>query len=191
MPDYLVAGPIAKGQLVELLPSAFVIAFLAAVESLLPAMVADRMIGGAHRPNAEVMAQGWANIGSGLFGGLPATGAIARTATNVRAGARGPVAGMLHALFLLGFMLIAAPLAVWASLTYGAPLTEPLAGCRVEMHVEGAPRWNPRARPVAGAELAGSETTPISRFSSSFTRIRRSGFIAGAAYRVGVFFSIS
>lgn len=95
----------------ELLPSALVIAFLAAIESLLSAMVADRMIAGTHRPNAEVMAQGWANIGSALFGGLPATGAIARTATNVRAGGKTPVAGLIHALVILGVMLAAAPLA--------------------------------------------------------------------------------
>jgi len=95
----------------ELLPSACVIAFLAAIESLLSAMVADRLIGGSHRPNAEVLAQGWANIGSALFGGLPATGAIARTATNVRAGGRTPVAGMVHAVVILVFMLAAAPLA--------------------------------------------------------------------------------
>lgn len=98
-------------RLTELLPSAFVIAFLAAVESLLSAMVADRMIESRHRPNAEVLAQGWANIGSALFGGLPATGAIARTATNVRAGGKTPVAGVLHALIILIVMLAAAPLA--------------------------------------------------------------------------------
>jgi len=73
---------VSTARLAELLPSALVIAFLAAIESLLSAMVADRMIGGSHRPNAEVLAQGWANIASALFGGLPATGAIARTATN-------------------------------------------------------------------------------------------------------------
>jgi len=95
----------------ELLPSAMVIAFLAAIESLLSAMVADRLIGGSHRPNAEVLAQGWANIGSALFGGLPATGAIARTATNVRAGGQTPVAGIVHALAIMGIMLVAAPLA--------------------------------------------------------------------------------
>ena len=83
----------------------------AAIESLLSAMVADRRIGGSHRPNAEVLAQGWANIGSALFGGLPATGAIARTATNVRAGGKTPVAGMIHALVILAVMLVAAPLA--------------------------------------------------------------------------------
>lgn len=94
----------------ELLPSSFTIAFLAGVESLLSAVVADGMTGGRHRSNGELVAQGVANIGSALFGGLPATGAIARTATNVRAGGRTPVAGMLHAAFLLLFMLLLAPL---------------------------------------------------------------------------------
>ncbi len=104
--------PVVTGaRIAELLPSAFVIAFLAAVESLLSAMVADRMIGGSHRPNAEVMAQGWANLGSALFGGLPATGAIARTATNVRAGGKTPVAGIIHAVVILVVLLTAAPLA--------------------------------------------------------------------------------
>ncbi|MBV7410127.1 SulP family inorganic anion transporter [Maritimibacter sp. DP1N21-5] len=97
-------------RIVELLPSAFVIAFLAGIESLLSAVVADRMIGGRHRPNAEVLAQGAANIGAALFGGLPATGAIARTATNVRAGGRTPVAGIVHALTVLIVTLVAAPL---------------------------------------------------------------------------------
>ncbi len=100
--------PIAR--FAELLPSAFTIAFLAGVESLLSAVVADGMIGGRHRSNCELIAQGVANCASALFGGLPATGAIARTATNVRAGARSPMAGMLHALCLLVFMLVAAPL---------------------------------------------------------------------------------
>ena len=94
----------------ELLPSAFVIAFLAAVESLLSAIVADRMTGGAHRPSAELLAQGVANVVSPLFGGLPATGAIARTATNVRAGGKTPVAGIVHALAILLFTLLASRL---------------------------------------------------------------------------------
>lgn len=88
-----------------LIPSAFTIAFLAGVESLLCAMVADGMTGRRHRSNCELVAQGVANLGSALFGGLPATGAIARTATNVRAGAFSPVAGILHAVLLLLFML--------------------------------------------------------------------------------------
>ena len=92
----------------ELLPSAFVIAFLAAVESLLSAIVADRMIGAKHRSAAELLAQGAANVVTPLFGGLPATGAIARTATNVRAGGRTPVAGIVHAITILIIMLVAA-----------------------------------------------------------------------------------
>lgn len=98
-------------RIVELLPSAIIIAFLAGVESLLSALVADRMAGTAHRSNTEVVAQGAANCVSALFGGLPATGAIARTATNIRAGAKTPVAGILHSLFLMAFMMLAAPLA--------------------------------------------------------------------------------
>ena len=94
----------------DLFPSSFTIAFLAGVESLLSAVVADGMIGGRHRSNCELVAQGVANIASALFGGLPATGAIARTATNIRSGARSPVAGMAHALFLLLFAMTLAPL---------------------------------------------------------------------------------
>lgn len=99
-------------QLREVFPAAFVIAFLAGIESLLSAIVADRMTGRRHRSNAEVLAQGTANLASALFGGLPATGAIARTATNVRAGGRTPVAGMIHALVILLVMMLAAPMAV-------------------------------------------------------------------------------
>lgn len=95
----------------ELLPSAFTIAFLAGVESLLSAVVADGMTGRRHRSNSELVAQGAANIGSALFGGIPATGAIARTATNIRSGAYSPVAGMAHALFILLFLLLFAPVA--------------------------------------------------------------------------------
>ena len=102
---------ISLARVAELFPSALVIAFLASIESLLSAMVADKMIGGHHRPNTEVLAQGFANVGSALFGGLPATGAIARTATNVRAGGKTPVSGIIHALTLLLVMMLAAPLA--------------------------------------------------------------------------------
>ncbi|MBW8752561.1 MAG: hypothetical protein JF595_00165 [Sphingomonadales bacterium] len=107
---------VSLARLGELLPSAFVIAFLAAIESLLSAMVADRLIGSSHRSNAEVLAQGWANLGSALFGGLPATGAIARTATNVRAGGQTPVAGLVHAVTILLVMMAAAPLAGYLAL---------------------------------------------------------------------------
>jgi SulP family sulfate permease len=103
--------PVSLALIRELLPSALAIAFLAGVESLLSAIVADRMIGSAHRSNAELLAQGAANIGSSLFGGLPATGAIARTATNVRAGGKTPVAGIVHAAVILLVIVYAAPLA--------------------------------------------------------------------------------
>jgi SulP family sulfate permease len=93
------------------LPDAVAFALLGAIESLLSAVVADGMTGRRHRSNCELVAQGFANIGSALFAGICVTGTIARTATNVRAGAYGPVSGMLHALFLLLFMLVAAPLA--------------------------------------------------------------------------------
>jgi sulfate permease, SulP family len=94
----------------HLWPSAFTIAFLAGLESLLSATVADGMTGYSHRSGQELVAQGIANIGSALFGGLPATGAIARTATNIRAGARTPLAGMFHAVFLLIFLFAAGKL---------------------------------------------------------------------------------
>ena len=83
---------------------------LGAIESLFSAVVSDRMSGDKHNPNVELMAQGVANIVSPMFGGLPATGAIARTATNVRAGAKSPVSGMINALTLLAVILFAAPL---------------------------------------------------------------------------------
>jgi SulP family sulfate permease len=95
----------------NLIRPAFTIALLAAIESLLCAVVADGMIDDRHDSNQELMAQGLANMGSALFGGLPATGAIARTATNIRSGGRTPVAGMVHAVTILGIILMAAPLA--------------------------------------------------------------------------------
>lgn len=94
-----------------LLPSVLTVAMLGAIESLMSATVADRLSGDRHDPNTELTAQGIANIASPLVGGLPATGAIARTATNIRSGARTPVAGIVHALTLLGVVLVAAPLA--------------------------------------------------------------------------------
>lgn len=95
---------------VEVLPAAVSFTLLGSIESLLSAVVADGMTGRRHRSNCELVAQGVANIGSSIMGGFCVTGTIARTATNVRAGAHGPVSGMLHAVFLLGFMLLAAPL---------------------------------------------------------------------------------
>ena len=93
------------------LPWAASFTLLGAIESLLSAVVADGMSGTRHRPNAELLAQGVANMGSALFGGLCVTGTIARTATNVRAGSHGPMSGLLHAVFVLVFMIVAAPLA--------------------------------------------------------------------------------
>lgn len=98
------------GMVQEVLPAAFTIAFLAGIEALLSAVVADGMTGFKHRPGQELIGQGVANLASALFGGLPATGAIARTATNIRAGARTPVAGITHALFLLAILLVAGKL---------------------------------------------------------------------------------
>jgi SulP family sulfate permease len=96
--------------LLHLLSPAVTVAMLGAIESLMSAVVSDRMSGDKHNPNVELIAQGIANIFSPLFGGLPATGAIARTATNVRSGAKTPVSGMIHALTLLAIILFAAPL---------------------------------------------------------------------------------
>jgi SulP family sulfate permease len=98
-------------QVLPLFPSALTVALLAAVESLLSAVVADGMSGTKHNSNVELVAQGVANLVSPLFGGIPATGAIARTATNIRAGARTPVSGIIHAITLLAVLVVAAPLA--------------------------------------------------------------------------------
>ena len=136
---------ISIARISELLPSAFVIAFLAGVESLLSAIVADRMIGGSHRPNAELLAQGAANIASPLFGGLPATGAIARTATNVRAGGRTPVAGIVHALVILIITVGAAWLAGYLAMPALAALLVVTAWLMSEPQ-----RWGERMRLRAG-----------------------------------------
>jgi sulfate permease, SulP family len=116
------------------LPDAIAFALLGAIESLLSAVVADGMTGRRHRSNCELVAQGFANIGSALFGGICVTGTIARTATNVRAGARGPVSGMLHSLFLLLFMLVAAPLASYIPLSALAAVLVVVAWNMAEKH---------------------------------------------------------
>lgn len=116
------------------LPNALAFALLGSIESLLSAVVADSMTGRRHRSNCELVAQGVANIGTSLFGGICVTGTIARTATNVRAGARGPVAGMMHALFLLLFMLLAAPLAGYIPLAALAGLLMVVAWNMIERH---------------------------------------------------------
>ena len=126
------AFSLAKMQAV--LPDAIAFALLGAIESLLSAVVADGMTGRRHRSNCELVAQGVANIGSALFGGICVTGTIARTATNVRAGAHGPVSGMLHSVFLLGFMLLAAPLASYIPLAALAGVLAVVAWNMVEKH---------------------------------------------------------
>ncbi|MEZ5939518.1 MAG: SulP family inorganic anion transporter [Hyphomonadaceae bacterium] len=100
----------------DIFPAAIAFTLLGAIESLLSAVVADGMTGRRHRSNCELVAQGAANVASSLFGGICVTGTIARTATNVRAGAHGPVSGMLHSLFLLIFLVVAAPLAAYIPL---------------------------------------------------------------------------
>lgn len=110
LPDF------SPDKVLAILPDATAFALLGAIESLLSAVVADGMTGRRHRSNCELVAQGVANMASALFGGLCVTGTIARTATNVRAGARSPVSGMLHSLFVLLFILIAAPLASYIPL---------------------------------------------------------------------------
>jgi sulfate permease, SulP family len=100
-----------------LIGPAITVAMLGAIESLMSAMVADRMSGDKHNPNVELMGQGVANLVSPMFGGLPATGAIARTATNIRSGARTPVAGIIHSLTLVVILLFAAPLAKFVPLS--------------------------------------------------------------------------
>ena len=109
--------PVFRPELVlTLISPALTVAMLGAIESLLSAVVADRMGGDRHNPNTELFAQGVANIVSPMFGGLPATGALARTATNIRSGARSPVSGMIHAVTLLGVLLFGARLAAYVPL---------------------------------------------------------------------------
>jgi SulP family sulfate permease len=110
------APPISLDRMLAVLPDALTFALLGAIESLLSAMVADGMTGRRHRSNMELVAQGVANIAAALVGGICATGTIARTATNVRAGARGPLAGIFHSGFLILFMVAAAPLASYIPL---------------------------------------------------------------------------
>jgi SulP family sulfate permease len=118
----------------EVLPAALSFALLGAIESLLCAVVADSMTGRRHRSNAELVGQGAANIASAVFGGFCVTGTIARTATNIRAGARGPIAGMLHAAFLLLFLLVAAPLASFIPLAALAGVLCTVAWNMAEKH---------------------------------------------------------
>ena len=129
--------PIDLARLIAILPSAGTIALLAGMESLLSAVIADGLTGRRHRSNCELVAQGLANCASALFGGICATGAIARTATNIRAGGRTPVAGIMHAVFLLLFMLVAAPLLSFVPLATLAAILAVVAWNIAEVHAIG------------------------------------------------------
>jgi SulP family sulfate permease len=126
--------PVTIEKILAVLPNAVSFALLGAIESLLSAVVADGMTGRRHRSNCELVAQGIANVASGLFGGICVTGTIARTATNVRSGAHGPVAGILHSLFLLLFVLLAAPLAAHIPLAALAGVLAVVSWNMVERH---------------------------------------------------------
>jgi SulP family sulfate permease len=169
---------VSVARISELLPSAFVIAFLAAVESLLSAIVADRMIGGSHRSGAELIAQGVANIAAPLFGGLPATGAIARTATNVRAGGRTPIAGIVHALVILLFSLAAAWLAGYLAMPALAGLLILTAWLMSE-----PTRWSERMKLRAG-DRGLFFLTMILTVVSNLTIAIAVGAFAGLALRL-------
>jgi SulP family sulfate permease len=168
LPDLSVA------RITEMLPSALSFALLGCIESLLSAVVADSMTGRRHRSNCELVAQGLANIASALFGGICVTGNIARTATNVRAGARGPVSGMLHSVFLLLFMLVAAPLASYI----------PLAALAA---VLGLVAWNMAERHAAATLLRasrGDAVVLLATFLLTIFRDLTTGILAG--FGIGV-----
>src|SRR5437763_1431954 len=117
-----------------LLGPAITVAMLGAIESLMSAVVSDRMSDDRHNPNVELIGQGIANFISPLFGGLPATGAIARTATNIRSGAKTPVSGMIHALTLLAILIFAAPMAKFIPLSVLAAILVVVAWNMGEWH---------------------------------------------------------
>lgn len=129
---------ISLAKIQAVLPNAISFALLGAIESLLSAVVADSMTGRRHRSNCELVGQGVANIASGLFGGICVTGTIARTATNVRAGAHGPISGMMHSVFLLLFILVAAPLASYIPLAVLAAVLAVVCWNMVERHAFAA-----------------------------------------------------
>jgi SulP family sulfate permease len=170
--------PVSVARISALLPSAFIIAFLAAVESLLSAIVADRMIAGRHRSNAELLAQGAANIASPLFGGLPATGAIARTATNVRAGGRTPVAGIVHSAVILAITLGASSLTGYLPMPALAALLIVTAWVMSEPH-----RWGERLRLRAGDRALLFLTMALT-VATDLTIAIAVGIIAGLVLRL-------
>ncbi len=161
---------ISLAKLVSVAPSALSFTLLGGIESLLSAKVADALTGRKHRSNMELVAQGLANVGSALFGGICVTGTIARTATNVRAGGRTPVSGLLHALFLLLFILIAAPLASFIPLSA-------LAGVLVVVS------WNMAEKQEFARLLRSWRTAAVllTTFAVTMLRDLTTGIIAGCA----------
>jgi SulP family sulfate permease len=155
-------------RILAVLPSALSFTLLGSIESLLSAVVADGMTGRRHRSNMELIAQGVANVASAMFGGISVTGTIARTATNVRAGARSPVAGMLHAVFLLVFILLAAPLASYVPVAA-------LAGVLVLV------AWNMTEKPAFARLLRDWRTGAIllATFGLTVARDLTTGILAG------------
>jgi len=125
---------ISLAKIQAVLPSAAAFALLGSIESLLSAVVADSMTGRRHRSNCELVGQGISNIASGLFSGFCVTGTIARTATNIRSGAHGPIAGMLHSVFMLLFVILAAPLATFIPLASLAGVLVVVAWAMFERH---------------------------------------------------------
>jgi len=154
--------------LLAVLPSALSFTLLGGIESLLSAVVADGMTGRRHRSNMELIAQGIANMASALFGGVSVTGTIARTATNVRAGARSPIAGMLHSVFLLAFMVLAAPLASYVPVSA-------LAGVLVLV------AWNMIEKPALAGLLRDGRAAAVTltTLGLTVTRDLTSGILAG------------
>jgi SulP family sulfate permease len=165
------APEVSLSKLQAILPNAVAFALLGSIESLLSAVVADGMTGRRHRSNCELVAQGVANIASGIFGGICVTGTIARTATNVRSGAHGPIAGILHSVFLLLFILIAAPLASYIPLAC-------LAGILVVV------AWNmieKRAISVLLRVSRGDATVLMATFSLTIFRDLTEAIVVGFA----------
>ena len=161
---------VTTARVLAVLPSALSFTLLGSIESLLSAVVADGMTGRRHRSNMELTAQGIANVASSLFGGISVTGTIARTATNVRAGARSPVAGMLHAVFLLAFMVVAAPLASYVPVSA-------LAGVLVLV------AWNMAEKPAIALLLRDWRTGAVllTTFGLTIARDLTTGIACGCA----------
>jgi SulP family sulfate permease len=160
--------PISLPLVLRILPAALSFTLLGGVESLLSAKVADGMTGRKHRSNMELVAQGLANVASAMFGGISVTGTIARTATNIRAGARSPLSGMMHAGFVLLFMILAAPLARFIPLPA-------LAGVLVVVC------WNMAEKAEFVRLLGGGRTAAVllTTFGLTLAKDLTSGIIAG------------